>query len=145
MTICNFINPQLNQPVQTLGCVRQQPATNFNNTSIFNNFTTNNNYTTNNIFNTTNNYVSIKNNLTVNNYYEAQKSGLRTIQPGFQQRIGQFFGGCKPKQPVIPQKQGCGCAKQPVLQKQGYGYLGRGKSYESYMDYWLNWPGKPVR
>lgn len=35
--------------------------------------------------------------------------------------------------------------KEIDLQKQGYGYLGRGKSYESYMDYWLNWPGKPVR
>ena len=30
-------------------------------------------------------------------------------------------------------------------QNQGYGFIGKGKSYEDYIDYWLNWPGVPVR
>ena len=119
--ICNSINQQYyDLPSTNCGIQYQAPANNFN-TSIFNNFnafTRNNNYTTNNIFNTTNNFVSIRNSLSVNNYYGAPQTGLKSVQPGFAQRIGQFFGGCRPKQPVspcqpkIPQKTGCGCGSQ---------------------------------
>ena len=35
--------------------------------------------------------------------------------------------------------------KEIELQKQGYGFIGRGKSYEEYLEYWLDLPGTPVR
>ena len=31
------------------------------------------------------------------------------------------------------------------LQKQGYGFLGRGKTFKEYEKYWNEWPGEPVR
>ena len=35
--------------------------------------------------------------------------------------------------------------KEIDLQNQGYGYMNKGKGYEEYMDYWLNWPGEIVQ
>ena len=35
--------------------------------------------------------------------------------------------------------------KEIELQNQGYGYMNKGKSYNEYMDYWLNWPGTRVQ
>lgn len=31
------------------------------------------------------------------------------------------------------------------LQSKGYGFLKKGKGYDEYMDYWLNWPGTPIQ
>ena len=148
---CTAINQQQYLPVANCGIQYQAPANNYQNTSIFNNL---NSFTTNNIYNTTNNFVSIRNSFSVNNYYGAPQSGLKTIQPGFSQRIGQFFGGCKTQQPVkqpcqprIPQKQGCGCGskiqQRPQLFKK-YGnffqtcrgaYRGVADMFRSFMTY----------
>ena len=97
MTICNR--------------VIQQP-------SVFNNNYTNNfNYTSYNrqtnvyqtFINNDNANLSINNNITVNNYNQyGQRTGLNAVQPGFNQRIGQFL--CGYRQPV---QTGCGC-RQPI-------------------------------
>lgn len=110
MTICNSIGQSFRG--FGFGCGVAAPRPQFNQQNIFNyssyNRTTNINQT---FINNENANLSIRNNITVNNFNQ-YNSGLRTIQPGFRQRIGQFFGGCRPKQPT------CGCNPYKPLYKQ---------------------------
>lgn len=118
---CNRIT-QLQQPFMgiTSGCTQVKPQ--FNNTSIFNYSSYNRQTNINQTFiNKDNAGVSINNNITVNNYNQfGSKVG---IQPGFSQKVGQFFNGYK-KQPQI----GCACKQQNKF--IGWGQFSRSYIYQ---------------
>ena len=105
MTICNSIGQSFTG--FGFGCTAVAPRPQVNQ-SVFYNRTTNINQT---FINNENANLSIRNNITVNNFNQ-YNSGLRTVQPGFRQRIGQFFGGYK--QPV--------CGYKTYQPKCGYKY-----------------------
>ena len=119
MTICNSIGQSF--AGFGFGCVPvarpqvQQP--NILNFSSYNR-TTNVNQT---FINNENANLSIKNNITVNNFNQYNNySGLRTVQPGFRQRIGNFLCGYRPQQQPT-----CGCNPYKPLYKNYYNPIQR--------------------
>ena len=95
MTVCNRIV--------------QQPSLFTNNNTYVNNYYNRVTTINNTFINKDNASLSIKNNITINNFNQpGKKQVLKTVQPYFGQKIGNFLSGYRAKQPKV----GCGCKKQ---------------------------------